>query len=210
MASKTAEYDENLLASAPAATKAQLQGGYTTDLLAEKATPPSSQRGHGRDVEPGRSSNGSSKPSKPTPPEAPLTPAKLPFYRTKKGIVILAVVAAVVIIAAAVGGGVGGSRKKSNNTSAQPAGSAPAPSTSSNSGPPVTTQDGAPGSSSSNPFATIPTSFLNPTPSPSAPGQGGAPVPTQAPTAPGTDQSTGQNNQIGGAVVGVDETGPGR
>jgi len=110
-----AEYDENLLASAPAPTKELLQGGYTTDLL-EKTAPTPSRRERQRDVEAG-STQGSDKPIA----AAPLTPAKIPFYRTRKGIIII-VIAAIVIIAAVVGGAVGGSKKgsKAVNTTTPP------------------------------------------------------------------------------------------
>jgi len=106
-------YDESLLASAPAATKKQLQHGYNSDLLAEKpvaATPPASNsRQNSRlDLEAypqdGRSTSAIPPLEKPTP-----------FYRTKKGIIIL-IVAFVVIVAAVVGGAVGGTKKKSSNS----------------------------------------------------------------------------------------------
>ncbi|KIM37804.1 hypothetical protein M413DRAFT_256240 [Hebeloma cylindrosporum] len=94
------DYDENLLASAPAATKAQLQSGYNPDLLVEKPTSPRSRR----DVEARGSSPVEKADHEPMPP-------KVPFYRTRKGLIIIAVVAIAVIIAAAVGGAVGGKKK---------------------------------------------------------------------------------------------------
>jgi len=97
------DYDANLLASAPVATKAQLQSGYNPDLLAEKTTPPPSK--------PDLEARGSS-PVVQTDYERPIPiPPKVPFYRTRNGIIAIVVVLAV-IIAAAVGGGVAGSRKK--------------------------------------------------------------------------------------------------
>ncbi|KAF8063964.1 hypothetical protein FPV67DRAFT_1502972 [Lyophyllum atratum] len=102
MASTTGHYDQNLLAAAPAATKAQLQEGYTTDLLDPnhgKATPPPSssqadpERGHVKEY-------------------AGYTPSRaLPFWRTRKGIIII-FIAAVVILAAVIGGAVGGTARK--------------------------------------------------------------------------------------------------
>ncbi|KAF5329542.1 hypothetical protein D9619_009363 [Psilocybe cf. subviscida] len=115
-----ASYDSTLLASAPAATKSQLQEGYATDLLEKPTASPSQSR---PDLHNGSSSNihRDVERQQPLPP----TKAKVPWYRTTKGIIILAV-AFIVIIAAAVGGGVGGSKKKKNNDDAvsQGAGSA--------------------------------------------------------------------------------------
>jgi len=97
------DYDANLLASAPVATKAQLQSGYNPDLLAEKGTPPSSRN----DLEArGRSPVERVDDEHPTP-----IPSKVPYYRTRKGIITIVVVL-VVIIAVAVGGGIAGSKKK--------------------------------------------------------------------------------------------------
>ncbi|KDR78007.1 hypothetical protein GALMADRAFT_244978 [Galerina marginata CBS 339.88] len=93
-------YDESLLASAPVATKAQLQSGYNPDLLVEKHTPPPSRQG----ITPAPARDGRDLESQAVPPKAP-------FYRTKKGIIIIAV-AVVVVIAVVVGGAVGGSKKK--------------------------------------------------------------------------------------------------
>jgi len=103
-------YDENLLASAPKATKAQLQSGYNPDLLLEKATPPRSRPSTGNNA--GGNSPVEQADHEPMPP-------KVPFYRTRKGIIIIVVVAIVVIVAAAVGGGVGGKHKKKQTNIAQ-------------------------------------------------------------------------------------------
>ncbi|KAJ3509641.1 hypothetical protein NLJ89_g5111 [Agrocybe chaxingu] len=126
------EYDANLLAQTPAATKAQLQGGYNADILNEKTTPsPPSRRTTG-DVEAAR----------PTPAAAPPPPPKTPFYRTRKGVIII-VVALIVVIAAVVGGAVGGTRNRSSSTLASDQTGAPLPTDS------FTTQDGAPSAASS-------------------------------------------------------------
>jgi len=97
-------YDENLLASAPKATRAQLQDGYNPDLLAEKtsSTPTIPH------VDPELANH---RPAAVQREDVPLT--KTPFYGTKKGIIIIVVVI-VVIIAAVVGGAVGGTRKKNS------------------------------------------------------------------------------------------------
>jgi hypothetical protein len=139
-------YDENLLAAAPAATKQQLQSGYTTDLLNEKAgqVPPRKVE----DVEAGRvqpdkaakyTSNGTT-----TPLPTYVAPPAVPFYRTKKGIIIIGV-AVVVILAAIIGGAVGGSKKGKKSPASLPAGQGGA-------APPAdTTQGGAA------PLPTLPT-----------------------------------------------------
>jgi len=102
-------YDAGLLASAPEATKAQLQAGYNPDLLVEKtsstpttplvsdpevASRPLTAAQRSREFE-----------------SVPATKTKTPFYATKKGIIIIVVVV-IVIIAVVVGGAVGGTRKK--------------------------------------------------------------------------------------------------
>ncbi|KAH9476568.1 hypothetical protein JR316_0010480 [Psilocybe cubensis] len=99
------EYDAALLASAPAATKAQLQSGYNPDLLVEKPSTPTQQ---GSDLE--AALPPTANPTH-TTANAHRMQQRQPFYRTRKGIVII-VIALVVVIAAAVGGGVGGSKKK--------------------------------------------------------------------------------------------------
>ncbi|KAF8963284.1 hypothetical protein BDZ97DRAFT_1758768 [Flammula alnicola] len=119
-------YDEQLLASAPVATKAQLQSGYNPDLLVEKTPPASSSR---HDLEDGRDFGQTPRPE----PDGKPLPPKAPFYRTKKGIIII-VVALVVVIAAVVGGAVGGSRKKTNNQSTSQSVSSQAPANASSSG----------------------------------------------------------------------------
>ncbi|TFK66859.1 hypothetical protein BDN72DRAFT_128602 [Pluteus cervinus] len=91
------QYDTALLADAQI-TRQQLQEGYTTDLLQQ----PVRQK-----IEPQRD------------PEAVILaphaqdafPTKpLPFWRTKKGIIIISI-ASIVVLAAVIGGAVGGSKK---------------------------------------------------------------------------------------------------
>ncbi|KAG6831374.1 hypothetical protein H0H87_005304 [Tephrocybe sp. NHM501043] len=108
MPSASGHYDQTLLATAPAATKAQLQGGYTTDLLHSNqgnATPPPFSASQA-DVERGLVHKESSH----------VAPTRaLPFWRTRKGMIII-FVAIIVILAAVIGGAVGGTVGK-NNTS---------------------------------------------------------------------------------------------
>ncbi|KAL1937959.1 hypothetical protein VTO73DRAFT_12709 [Trametes versicolor] len=94
-------YDERLLASAPAATRAEKQEGYNIDLLDDRHAAPTSH----------------------TPPPVPVLsanhtkaeaggyayppPARLPWYKTRKWIFIMAL-GTVVVLAAVIGGAVGG------------------------------------------------------------------------------------------------------
>ncbi|KAI0668962.1 hypothetical protein C8Q78DRAFT_1043924 [Trametes maxima] len=106
-------YDERLLASAPAATRAEKQEGYDVDLLDER-----------------RAARGA---STTPPPVAVLSanhakaeaggyaysqPSAVPWYRTRKWVLIL-VLGGLVVIGAVVGGAVGGTvghnNKNSNN-----------------------------------------------------------------------------------------------
>jgi len=116
-------YDEVLLASAPAPTKGMVQSGYATDLLVDKPKP--SRR---TDLEANRhkslSSRHGSVPNtgKSTAEYQPVatrfTPTKrTPFYRTRRGIIILVIIA-IVLLAAIIGGAVGGSlaNKKDSKT----------------------------------------------------------------------------------------------
>jgi len=107
MPSNTGHYDQNLLAAAPVATRAQLQEGYTTDLLDPnhgKATPPHSasqadpERGLVHKEYAGH-----------------VTSRAQPFWRTRKGMIIIFIVA-VVIVAAVIGGAVGGTAGKKQAT----------------------------------------------------------------------------------------------
>ncbi|KDQ52454.1 hypothetical protein JAAARDRAFT_198367 [Jaapia argillacea MUCL 33604] len=112
-------YDAALLAAAPVATRAEKQEGYNVDLL-DNGRPnraASTSPGPATVLTPHRSdpelaaskeryANGLS----------PSSSAKVPFWRTTKGLIILVVVA-IVIIGAVVGGAVGGTagKKKSTN-----------------------------------------------------------------------------------------------
>jgi len=149
------DYDANLLASAPVATKAQLQDGYDPVLLAEKQTPLPSRR----DLEAGVPAGETR--------DTAITPTKQPFYRTKKGIIII-FVAVIVIIAVVVGGAVGGSSHKKKTTSASDSqsGGPPPSSTSSdtttNSSGENNTQQVVGGAPSSRPAAPDPNSTVGP------------------------------------------------
>jgi len=172
-------YDENLLASAPAATKAQLQSGYNPDLLVEKHTPPPSRPSlttpapvrDGRDL------------------ESQSIPPKQPFYRTKKGIIII-VVAIIVIIAVVVGGAVGGSKKKNNNLTTSNGQGTPSSSANNTSSAAGDSQVvGAPGPTPSSASGVASTTISNAVTLPhfSLP----IATPSAAPQGPGTNQEAG-------------------
>ncbi|KAF9522603.1 hypothetical protein CPB83DRAFT_899482 [Crepidotus variabilis] len=172
-----AAYDENLLAAAPVATKAQLQSGYTTDLLDSKANTqrvPSSRRTD--DLESGHAyvdkTATSSSPSH-TPVAAPI-----PFYRTKKGRIIIAI-GALLVLAAIIGGAVGGTvgNKKSKNLNAAPATASSTESAQGGGAAPATS--GAQGGG-------LPSGLGSATAAPSTTAvQGGAPASSPAPALPG-------------------------
>jgi len=167
-----ASYDSTLLASAPAATKSQLQEGYATDLLEKPVPSPGQSRPDLHD----QSNNA----QRDIERQQALPPAKVPWYRTKKGIIILAV-ALIVIIAAAVGGGVGGSKKKKNNTDAasQQAGSA----------------GGGQGASGTSSSAGSSVSGSSTTGAPSQGAGGQTPTATPTPTDPTATQGAGGGGQ---------------
>ncbi|KAH9003680.1 hypothetical protein EDB86DRAFT_2826262 [Lactarius hatsudake] len=117
-------YDHTLLSSVPDPTRAEKQEGYNVDLLEESRdrrapSPPtngaaSDHNGTLLDYSPGAIGLARK--------EDPITAAtndyepvekRLPWYRTRKGLIGIVVVV-VVIIAAAVGGGVGGTRHSSH------------------------------------------------------------------------------------------------
>lgn len=105
-------YDQNLLAAAPKATKADLQEGYNVDLLDEgrrkpKSSTPPLSTGHA-DLENGKEIYTSSA-------AAP----KSRFKLTQKT-VILIVIAVVIIVGAVVGGVVGGTHKSHKNDNSSP------------------------------------------------------------------------------------------
>ncbi|KAI0830050.1 hypothetical protein BC628DRAFT_1416389 [Trametes gibbosa] len=112
-------YDERLLASAPVATRAEKQARYNIDLLDEHRSAAPRSVSH-------------------TPPPVPVLAANhakaeegpnaggyayrshsapLPWYKTRKWILIMAV-GVVVVIAAVVGGAVGGTVGRNKNNSA--------------------------------------------------------------------------------------------
>ncbi|KAF8904913.1 hypothetical protein CPB85DRAFT_952558 [Mucidula mucida] len=108
MPSTNGHYDQALLAEAQAPTKAQLQEGYNADILRPNRTPVRNDTSSS-----GPRSTPASKEHLPIPVTQP--PTKQPFWRTRKGMIIIAIVA-LVIIGAVVGGAVGGTvGKKSNN-----------------------------------------------------------------------------------------------
>ncbi|KAF8748300.1 hypothetical protein RHS01_10960 [Rhizoctonia solani] len=103
-------YDENLLAQAPEVTQGQRQEGYDADILNSSPPPPSrtpapSQpyRDH-PDVESGSSAH--DKHIAASGYDQASQPAKKPFWKTPKGIIILAVLA-IAIVAVVVGVAVG-------------------------------------------------------------------------------------------------------
>ncbi|KAG5352506.1 hypothetical protein C0989_001991 [Termitomyces sp. Mn162] len=112
MPSEAGQYDEALLAAAPATTKAQLQEGYSTDLLnppqRDSAPPISSTQ---VDAEHGlahKEYNGVG--NKPTP-----------FFRTGKGKITILILV-IVVLAAIIGGAVGGTQNHKNNSDVEKAG----------------------------------------------------------------------------------------
>ncbi|KAK0200489.1 hypothetical protein DFS33DRAFT_161819 [Desarmillaria ectypa] len=105
-------YDQALLAEAPAATKAQLQEGYNPDILRPNRTSPVRS-----DTDPDPESQSGPPTSKEhLPLSAGSSPPlrRIPFWRTRKGIIII-VIAVIVVIGAVVGGAVGGTVGKSSN-----------------------------------------------------------------------------------------------
>jgi len=141
------EYDERLLASVPAASKAERQEGYNVNLLdnePQNSSPttrnPPSKLGH--------SNGGSSKEALPRPYEPAEYDSKpKPWHRQTKWRIAM-LVGAVVVIGAIVGGAVGGTvghNKNNTDTSTGPTtASLPQPSTTN--GPSVT---GSPATSGS-------------------------------------------------------------
>ncbi|TFK50576.1 hypothetical protein OE88DRAFT_1661065 [Heliocybe sulcata] len=149
MASPSGSYDHGLLASAPAASRAERQGGYDVDLLDSKPPyngPPSGSYSSSSDAlwtprprsnSPVQTEQGLPAASKP----------KKPLWRTGRGVTIIVIATLLVIMGAVIGGAVGGTaarRHKSNDTPASPT-TAPAQSDSSSTtsiaGVPVGTGD---------------------------------------------------------------------
>ncbi|KAK0477594.1 hypothetical protein IW261DRAFT_268164 [Armillaria novae-zelandiae] len=107
-------YDEALLADAPAATRAQLQEGYNPDILRPNRTPPVR---NDSDPDPeSQSGPPTSKEHLPLSAESSPPLRRIPFWRTRKGIIII-VIAVIVVIGAVVGGAVGGTVGKSSSSS---------------------------------------------------------------------------------------------
>ncbi|KAN0141946.1 hypothetical protein V8E53_000408 [Lactarius tabidus] len=114
-----ASYDHTLLSSVPDPTRAEKQEGYNVGLLEEsrdrRAPSPSAngaapeQNGAAAlDYSPGAVSY--ARKEEPTATnEYEAVDKRVPWYRTRKGMIGIVVVALIIIIAAAVGGGVGGS-----------------------------------------------------------------------------------------------------
>ncbi|KAK0502523.1 hypothetical protein EDD18DRAFT_695097 [Armillaria luteobubalina] len=106
-------YDEALLAEAPAATKTQLQEGYNPDILRPNRTTPVRN-----DTDPDPESQSGPPTSKehlPLSAESSPPSRRIPFWRTRKGIIII-VIAVIVVIGAVVGGAVGGTVGKSSSS----------------------------------------------------------------------------------------------
>ncbi|KAF9023804.1 hypothetical protein BDZ89DRAFT_1136448 [Hymenopellis radicata] len=119
MPSTNGHYDQTLLAEAQAPTRAQLQEGYNADILRPNRTPALNDTSSS-----GPRSTPASKEHLPIPVTQP--PTKQPFWRTRKGMIIIAI-AALVIIGAVVGGAVGGTVGKNNNNSSTSSSTAPGP-----------------------------------------------------------------------------------
>ncbi|KAF8885652.1 hypothetical protein BD779DRAFT_1673608 [Infundibulicybe gibba] len=121
MASANGHYDETLLAAAPKATKEMLQEGYNPDLLAaNRAKPQQAPFINSSNPELGlKEQNG----------YAARTARPVPFWRTRKGMIIIFLVV-IAVLAAIIGGAVGGSKKKKANPDSEQGLGAPASSAS--------------------------------------------------------------------------------
>ncbi|KAH9170723.1 hypothetical protein EDB89DRAFT_1976537 [Lactarius sanguifluus] len=119
-------YDHTLLSSVPGPTRAEKQEGYNVDLLEESRdrrapSPPtngaaSDHNGTLLDYSPG--AIGLARKEDPTTAatnDYEPVEKRVPWYRTRKGLIGIVVVV-LVVIAAAVGGGVGGTRHSSNSS----------------------------------------------------------------------------------------------
>ncbi|KAG7085876.1 hypothetical protein E1B28_003409 [Marasmius oreades] len=103
------QYDQSLLAEAPKATKQMRQEGYNPDILKKNENA-------NRDLERGLGTGASKErlagTSTPRPSLTPTpTPRSPPFYRTKKGVIVI-VIATLVVLGAVIGGAVGGTRNR--------------------------------------------------------------------------------------------------
>jgi len=104
------DYDERLLDSAPKATKAAKQEGYNVNLLdsGNSETPMNAR------TAPTVDGHASLEAGVPPTKESYDSSYSLPWYRQKKGRIIILVVA-IIIIGAVVGGAVGGTLASKNN-----------------------------------------------------------------------------------------------
>ncbi|KAF8269598.1 hypothetical protein EI94DRAFT_1799014 [Lactarius quietus] len=120
-------YDHTLLSSVPGPTRAEKQEGYDVDLLdgsrdRRAPTPPTNgvpsepNGATALDYSPGAVSYARKEESAAATNEYEAVEKRVPWYRTRKGIIAIAVVLLVIIIAAAVGGGVGGSHHSSHSS----------------------------------------------------------------------------------------------
>jgi hypothetical protein len=124
-----AGYDRTLLSSVPDPTRAEKQEGYNVDLLDDgrdrRGTTPSnelaatatSDHQHGGPTvgySPGAVSYARKEEGVASNGLEPVTP-KVPWYRTRRGVIFI-VIGAVLIIAAIVGGAVGGTHHSSHHT----------------------------------------------------------------------------------------------
>ncbi|KAF9062342.1 hypothetical protein BDP27DRAFT_294725 [Rhodocollybia butyracea] len=138
-------YDTQLLASAPEATREQLQEGYNPNLL---------QSGKKKDVDAELDSPNGKEGYPPSTSFAQASSSRraVPWFRTTRGIIIIVVVA-LVIIAAVIGGAVGGTRHKHKNeltvANSTASASSTSSSTSSNSSLSMATQGTGPTSTNS-------------------------------------------------------------
>ncbi|KAJ3807749.1 hypothetical protein F5876DRAFT_67857 [Lentinula aff. lateritia] len=107
-------YDSSLLAAAPQATREMRQEGYNPHILDQE------QKKSNASLAPVVGGSANDLTSKEYPPNSnlrdPSALPKTPFYRTRKGIIIIAILA-IVIIAAIIGGAVGGTSHKSHTLS---------------------------------------------------------------------------------------------
>ncbi|KAJ2931996.1 hypothetical protein H1R20_g5107, partial [Candolleomyces eurysporus] len=202
------DYDEHLLSSAPKPDRRALQEGYDPTLLETKpekprsSTPrqassptpgPGSPIDRDRDVERGVVVPGAvaPKPGTPAPARAiPIvTPTKSkPFYKTKKGLLIIAGVLIAVIVAAVVGGVVGGRKKSSTAVSDKAASLSNAANSGTSTAQPGTTQGSDPDTGgqggNSNGGQAEPTGQDTGSPTSTFTGQPGPPTPPPPSTAP--------------------------
>ncbi|KAI1790822.1 hypothetical protein LXA43DRAFT_1095047 [Ganoderma leucocontextum] len=120
-------YDERLLASAPAATRAEKQEGYNIDLLEDdrgrsgarsnSATPPPANTAALSTDHSKAEAGGYAGSARNAYTPASVSAAPKPWYKTRKWLIIF-LIGGVVIVAAVVGGAVGGTAGHKNNNAA--------------------------------------------------------------------------------------------